>query len=263
MRPAAAAVAASGISSRPPATRACASITGGDVQPVNIEPDPGAGTTSSRSSSPRRTTRSTASTTASPCSGAPTSCFTTRRRSPRPDERGALRAPKYKGQITIPNNPIQIADAALYLQHSQPDLGINDPYELNKKQFDAAVALLKQQQASVKLYWNYDTDEPRCSRTATSSLGADLAVQTTAALQQKGVPVKDVIPTVGATGWADTWMLADEGAASELRLPVDEVRHHAEAGGAAGAGLRARRRSTCRPVRSWTRWSPARARSTT
>ena len=39
----------------------------------------------------------------------------------------------------MPDNPIQIADAALYLSKTQPSLGIKDPYELNQKQFDAAV----------------------------------------------------------------------------------------------------------------------------
>ena len=55
----------------------------------------------------------------------------------------ALYSPKYKGKITVPDNPIQIADAALYLSKTKPSLGIKDPYELNKAQFDAAVALLR------------------------------------------------------------------------------------------------------------------------
>jgi len=52
---------------------------------------------------------------------------------------GALYDPKNKGKITIPDNPIQIADAALYLSKKDPSLGIKDPYELNDKQFQAAV----------------------------------------------------------------------------------------------------------------------------
>src|SRR5919197_703277 len=119
----------------------------------------------------------------------------------------ALYDPKYKGQITIPNNPIQIADAAFYLEHSQPSLGIKDPYELNKKQFDATIALLKKQRRLVKLYWNYDTDGRAAFANGDVSLGAIWPVDTLA-LQAKGVPVKEVIPSVGATGWADTWMLA-------------------------------------------------------
>ena len=49
----------------------------------------------------------------------------------------------YKGQITVPDNPIQIADAALYLMAKKPELKIKDPYELTEKQLDAAVALLR------------------------------------------------------------------------------------------------------------------------
>ncbi len=48
--------------------------------------------------------------------------------------------PKYKGKVTVPDNPIQIADAALYLKTDQPSLGITDPYELTQPQFQAAVA---------------------------------------------------------------------------------------------------------------------------
>src|SRR6478672_13443607 len=51
----------------------------------------------------------------------------------------------YAGKITAYDSPIYIADAALYLMHKQPDLGIKNPYALDQKQLDAAVALLKQQ----------------------------------------------------------------------------------------------------------------------
>ena len=91
--------------------------------------------------------------------------------------------------------------------HSQPDLGITDPYELNKKQFDATVNLLKQQRKLVKLYWNYDTDGRAAFANGDVSLGAIWPVDTLA-LQAKKVPVTEVIPKDGATGWADTWMLA-------------------------------------------------------
>ena len=53
----------------------------------------------------------------------------------------------------MPDNPIQIADAALYLMKTKPSLGITDPYELNKTQFNAAIDLLKQQKPLIKKYW--------------------------------------------------------------------------------------------------------------
>src|SRR3984957_17079826 len=43
---------------------------------------------------------------------------------------GVIYSKKYSGKITVPNNPIQIADAALYLETAKPSLGITDPYEL-------------------------------------------------------------------------------------------------------------------------------------
>src|SRR6516162_10320261 len=61
--------------------------------------------------------------------------------------------PKYKGQITVPDNPIQIADAALYLEKTKASLGITDPYELTQPQFQAAVSLLAAQKPLIKKYW--------------------------------------------------------------------------------------------------------------
>ena len=39
----------------------------------------------------------------------------------RPDQWAAIYSSKYKGRITVPNNPIQIADAALYLMKTQAE----------------------------------------------------------------------------------------------------------------------------------------------
>jgi putative spermidine/putrescine transport system substrate-binding protein len=126
---------------------------------------------------------------------------------PAPTSWGALYDPKHKGKITVPDNPIQIADAALYLSKTQPDLGIEDPYELNQEQFDAAVALLKQQKPLVKKYWALASDEIDLFKNGDATIGASWPYQTNTLVADK-VPVKDTIPKEGATGWADTWMLA-------------------------------------------------------
>ena len=86
---------------------------------------------------------------------------------PAPTSWSSIYTPKYKGKITVPDNPIQIADAALYLMKTQPSLGIKDPYELNSTQFNAAINLLKQQKPLIKKYWALASDEIDLSRTAT------------------------------------------------------------------------------------------------
>ena len=49
----------------------------------------------------------------------------------------------YKGKVTAYDSPIYIADAALYLMKTQPDLGIENPYALDDDQFQASIDLLK------------------------------------------------------------------------------------------------------------------------
>jgi len=113
----------------------------------------------------------------------------------------------YAGKITVPNNPIQIADAALFLSKVRPSLGITDPYELTQPQFDAAVTLLKRQHPMVKKYWDLASQEISLFQSGTTVVGAAWPYQTNT-LVAAGSKVADTIPSEGATGWADTWMLA-------------------------------------------------------
>jgi putative spermidine/putrescine transport system substrate-binding protein len=112
-----------------------------------------------------------------------------------------------KGKISIPNNPIQIADAALYLSKTQPSLKIKDPYELDQKQFDAAIALLKQQKPLVKKYWGLASDQIDLFKNGASTMGASWPYQLST-LKAAKVPVAAVNPKEGVTGWLDTWMLS-------------------------------------------------------
>jgi putative spermidine/putrescine transport system substrate-binding protein len=114
---------------------------------------------------------------------------------------------KYAGEITVPDNPIQIADAALYLSKTDPKLGITDPYELTQPQFNATVALLKQEHPLIKKYWDLASQEISLFQTGTTVAGAAWPYQTSTLLAAHA-PVAATIPVQGATGWADTWMLA-------------------------------------------------------
>jgi putative spermidine/putrescine transport system substrate-binding protein len=114
---------------------------------------------------------------------------------------------KYKGQVTIPDNPIQIADAALYLRSHQPSLKITDPYELTQPQFQASVSLLARQRPLIKKYWDLASQEISEFKNGDAIVGAGWPYQVSA-LKGINFPIGAVIPQEGATGWADTWMLA-------------------------------------------------------
>jgi len=153
---------------------------------------------------------------------------------PGPTDWNALYDAKHKGQITVPNNPIQIADAAFYLMHSKPDLGIKDPYELNKKQFDATIALLKQQrQALLELRHG----RPRRVRERRRLARGDLARRHPRAPGEEGAG-EGGNPLRGRNGVGRHVDARQEGAAPELRVPVDEVRDDSAGRGAAGACVR-------------------------
>jgi putative spermidine/putrescine transport system substrate-binding protein len=126
---------------------------------------------------------------------------------PAPTSWSAIYSSKYKGEVTVPANPIQIADAALYLSKTQPSLGISDPYELTEAQLNAAANLLKQQRPLIKKYWALASDEIELFKNGDAVIGAAWPYQYSTLIADKE-PVKQIIPSEGATGWADTWMLS-------------------------------------------------------
>jgi len=117
------------------------------------------------------------------------------------------KAAAYKGKITAYDSPIYIADAALYLKAHDTSLGITNPYELTKPQFDAAVALLKQQRPNVGKYWSSESDQIDNFKSGATVVGTTWPYQVNA-LKSGNVPIGAVIPSEGMTGWADTWMMS-------------------------------------------------------
>jgi putative spermidine/putrescine transport system substrate-binding protein len=113
----------------------------------------------------------------------------------------------YKGKITAYDSPIFIADAANYLKSHNKSLGINDVYELTQKQLDAAIALLKQQAPNIKKYWSATTDETDPFSSGDVVIGTAWPYQVSF-LKADKKPVAAVVPSEGATGWADTWMMS-------------------------------------------------------
>ena len=139
--------------------------------------------------------------------GPNTLLYNTKLVKPAPTSWSVIYSSKYKGKITVPDNPIQIADAALYLSKAKPSLGIKDPYELNQAQFNATLKLLEQQKPLIKKYWALASDEIGLFKNGDAVVGASWPYQTNTLIADKA-PVKDLIPKEGATGWADTWMMS-------------------------------------------------------
>ena len=110
------------------------------------------------------------------------------------------------GRVQAYDGPIYIADAALYLMAHNPDLGITDPYSLDRDQFNAALDLLRTQRALVGRYWHdafIQIDDFTNEGVAASSTWPFQVNLLVAA----GAPIASVVPSEGATGWADTTMM--------------------------------------------------------
>jgi putative spermidine/putrescine transport system substrate-binding protein len=118
---------------------------------------------------------------------------------------------KQKGKVTAYDNPIYIADAAIYLKAHQPDLKITNPYELDDKQFTAAVNLLKMQRQYIGEYWSDYTKEQSAFSQGDSTVGTTWQVIANLLQAEKNpVPIKTTLPEEGSTGWSDTWMISSK-----------------------------------------------------
>jgi putative spermidine/putrescine transport system substrate-binding protein len=124
-------------------------------------------------------------------------------------------AAKYSGKISQYDDPMSIAEAAVYLKFHEPNLEIENPYELNEEQFDAAVGLLKEQRPLVGEYWSEAAKQIQAFAGGDNQVGTTWQYQYFALLEE-GVPVaaspasQGFLPKEGATGWSDTWMISSQ-----------------------------------------------------
>jgi len=120
-------------------------------------------------------------------------------------------ASPYKGKVTAYNYAIYVADAALYLMATKPELKITNPYALDATQLAAAKALLVQQKSLIGKYWGTAQEE------IDGFTNGDMAIGTAWQYQANvlnapggGKPVQFTKPKEGATGWSDTWMISSK-----------------------------------------------------
>jgi len=113
------------------------------------------------------------------------------------------------GKVTAYDSPIYIADAAVYLMATKPELGIENPYALDETQLAAAVDLLKAQRQHIGEYWSDYLKEIQAFETGDSVVG------TTWQVIQNSITTGNtevVLPKEGTTGWSDTWMIGSKAA---------------------------------------------------
>jgi putative spermidine/putrescine transport system substrate-binding protein len=120
-------------------------------------------------------------------------------------------AAQYANKLSIFDSPDFIADAALHLMATKPDLGIKNPYQLTQAQFDAAIALLETLDGHGAQYWNGATFLEQI----TAFAAGDVVIGTTWQFQVNSLlaedePVKGIKPAEGTTGWSDTWMISSK-----------------------------------------------------
>ena len=122
-------------------------------------------------------------------------------------------AADYEGRLSIFDSPDFIADAAIQLMATQPELGIENPYQLSQEQFDAAIGLLEEQFTYNPQFWNGATflDQITAFASGDVVIGTTWQFQVNSLLAE-GAPVEAIKPSEGTTGWSDTWMIASEAA---------------------------------------------------
>jgi putative spermidine/putrescine transport system substrate-binding protein len=127
---------------------------------------------------------------------------------PAPDGWSAVfeAASPYKGKVTAYNYAIYIADAAVYLMATKPDLKITNPYALDETQLAAAVDLLKQQKGLIGKYWGTAQEEIDGFSNGDMTIGTAWQYQANTI----GDTVGSVLPKEGSTGWSDTWMISSK-----------------------------------------------------
>jgi putative spermidine/putrescine transport system substrate-binding protein len=113
----------------------------------------------------------------------------------------------YKGKISIYDSSIFIADAAVHLMKTKPELGIKDPYQLTQAQFDAAIQLLQGLVANEPTYWGFAADQVASYTAKDVVIGGTWQYQINLLAADKQ-PIEAVLPDEGSTGWSDTWMMA-------------------------------------------------------
>jgi putative spermidine/putrescine transport system substrate-binding protein len=124
-------------------------------------------------------------------------------------------ASRYSGKITMPDSPVTLALAALYLKSAQPSLGISDPFELTKPQLAAAQQAVSAVRSQVGTFWTQDSSVIGQLGDGQDLLGAVLSRQIVQ-MSRAGLPTAGVPVLTAAAGAASpvadvlSWMMTSQ-----------------------------------------------------
>ena len=117
-----------------------------------------------------------------------------------PESWDILFDPSYSGKIALPDNPMTIADVALWL-------GKPDPYDLSDADLQEVKATLLELRPNVRKFWTTAGELANLFQSG-EIVVAHAWPLTYTQLINEGFPVGSVSPAGKQTGWTDSWMIS-------------------------------------------------------
>jgi spermidine/putrescine-binding protein len=119
---------------------------------------------------------------------------------PAPQSWDVLFDSKYAGKVSLPDNPMTIADVALWL-------GKNDPYNLSDDDLAQVKAKLLELRPNIRKFWTTAGELANLFQSG-EILVAHAWPLTYTQLSEAGFPIGSVSPQGKLTGWTDSWMIS-------------------------------------------------------
>jgi putative spermidine/putrescine transport system substrate-binding protein/spermidine/putrescine transport system substrate-binding protein len=126
--------------------------------------------------------------------------YNTQHVEPAPTSWDVLFAPAYRGKISLPDNPMTIADVALWL-------GKPNPYNLTEADLAEVKAKLLELRPHIRKFWTTAGELANLFQSGEIVL-AHAWPLTYTQLSSEGFPIGSVSPKGQLTGWTDSWMIS-------------------------------------------------------
>lgn len=120
--------------------------------------------------------------------------------SPAPKSWDVLFDPAYAGKISLPDNPMTIADVALWL-------GKPDPYNLSDEDLAEVKEKLLELRPNIRKFWTTAGELANLFQSGEIVM-AHAWPLTYTQLESEGFPIGSVSPKGKLTGWTDSWMIS-------------------------------------------------------